>query len=514
MIDNENKNINDESNDGSAEDVKAFSWGWREEEPKAENPAQDTPAQEAPVEEKTAEEIKAEDAPAKETPAEESVAEETSAEGNSGEQTEEKSEEKTEESIQNNTEEPKEAKEEKAEKPQEKQKAKKSMALPASCILSACSIILLVAFGLLAAFGVFPFGNGQSVNIGVSGLGQTQPNTEASSELLEDFLNSVVMVQARNDTTISMGTGVIITEDGYIVTNHHVIEDTDTVTVQLYGEKNAIDATVVGFKAEDDIAVLKIERTGLRAAPFAKSSDVRYGERVYAIGHPESTEFSWSIAEGIISCPHRQLMIYDDEGILERKLNVVQTDAALNQGNSGGPLINVRGEIVGIVTLKRSNSVGLGFALPADGVLIDVTAIIKTGSADGVDSGISKPRPLLGITGVGVKGDTYYKNVTQNGQTSIEEVDEAYAKANPKTTFYAPVAGVHVSMTSPGSDAAKHLKTNDVITEVNGQPVTTIYDVMRIVNEFDGGDKVSITYYRDGKYTTVELTLKTSKEIG
>jgi S1-C subfamily serine protease len=194
-------------------------------------------------------------------------------------------------------------------------------------------------------------------------------------------------------------------------------------------------------------------------------------------------------------------------------MNVVQTDAAVNHGNSGGPIINVRGEIVGIVTFKRTDSAGMGFALPADGVLIDVTAIIETGSAANVSSGIYMPRPLMGITGVGVKADTYYKNVMNNGQSAIEEVDEAYAKANPNTTFYAPVAGVHVSLTSPGSDAAKHLKVNDVITEVNGKPVASIYDVMDIVNAFNGGDKIAVTYYRDGKYPTVELTLKTSREL-
>jgi len=492
MTDNENKNINRGGENGSGEDAKAFSWGWREEEPKTQ------PAKESPSEDTRAEETAAED---------ELADAEKSAEESLKEQSGEKAEEKAEEQ-------PEEKPEEKSEEKSEEKRRKKSLALPVSCILSACSIILLVAFGILTVLGAFPLGGGQTVNIGVSNLGQTQTNTEASANLLEDSLRSVVLIQARSDTSISTGTGVIISENGYVVTNYHVIEATDTVTVQLYGEDIAIDAEVVGFHAEDDLAVLKIDRDGLRAAPFAKSDDVRYGEKVYAIGHPEGAEFSWSITEGIVSCPKRQLMLYDNEGILEKKMNVVQTDAAVNHGNSGGPIINVRGEIVGIVTLKRSDSAGMGFALPADGVLIDVTAIIKTGSANGVDSGISKPRPLLGITGVGVKGDTYYRNITENGQTSIEEVDEAYAKANPKTTFYAPVAGVHVSMTSPGSDAAKYLKTNDVITEVNGKPVTTIYDVMDIVNEFNGGDQVSITYFRNGEYKTVKVTLKTSKEIG
>lgn len=470
MIENENNNINNEGEGNTAEDVKAFNWGWREEE--------STNTVEPTVEESTN----------AEEPEEESEAEESEAEEPEGEEPE-------------------------AKEPPKKQRTKKSLALPISCILSACSIVLLLAFALSIILGIFPLGGRQIINIGVSDLGQTQPETEASAELLEDFLNSVVLIQARSDTSISTGTGVIITKDGYIITNYHVIDDTDTVTVQLYGEDIAIDAEVVGFHEDDDIAVLKIDRDGLRAAPFAKSSDVRYGETVYAIGNPEGAEFSWSITRGIVSSPRRQLMLYNTEGILEKKMNVVQTDAAVNHGNSGGPLINVRGEIVGIITLKRSESAGMGFALPADGVLVDVTAIIETGSAESVSSGISMPRPLLGITGVGVKENTYYQTVIQNGQSAIEEVTEPYAKAHPETTFYAAVTGVHVSAVSAGSDAANYLKVDDIITEVNGKPVTNIYDVMDIVNEFNGGDKVTIKYYRGGKYTTVQVTLRTSKDL-
>ena len=491
MIDNENKNINNEGEGNTGEDVKAFTWGWREEEtppagePKAEESATGNEGDlaEEPTEKST----------------EESV-EEPEPDANEGESAEKEGEFAKEASSANDAE-------------PEKKKKGKNLVLPVSCILSACSIVVLVAFALSIMLGIFPLGGRQIINIGVSDLGQTQPETEASAELLEDFLNSVVLIQARSETSISTGTGVIITKDGYIITNYHVIDDTDTVTVQLYGEDIAIDAEVVGFHEDDDVAVLKIDRDGLRAAPFAKSSDVRYGEKVYAVGNPEGAEFSWSITEGIVSSPRRQLMLYNTEGILEKKMNVVQTDAAVNHGNSGGPLINVRGEIVGIITLKRSESAGMGFALPADGVLVDVTAIIETGSAESASSGISMPRPLLGITGVGVKEKTYYQNVIQNGQSAIEEVTEPYAKAHPETTFYAAVTGVHVSAISAGSDAANYLKADDIITEVNGKPVTHIYDVMDIVNEFNGGDKVTIKYYRNGKYTTVQVTLRTSKDL-
>ncbi len=495
MIDNENNNINGED---SQEDVKAFSWGWREEERPEEKPegqSEDKPEEQS------------ENRSEKQT--EEETAETESGDTESGAKEEGAAENGT--IGQSACHEPPRSKE------------KKSKALLVSSILSAGSIVLLVAFALSVLLGFFPAVNGanaakpganNTTNVTVSNIGSTQPDTEASADLLADFMNSVVLIQARSNLSISTGSGAIITEDGYIVTNYHVIENADAVTVQLYGEDVAVDAAVVGYHVNDDIAVLKIERDGLRAATFAKSSDVRYGEKVYAVGNPEGAEFAWSVTTGIVSSPNRQLMFYGDDGVLEKKMNVVQTDAPVNPGNSGGPLINARGEIIGIITLKRSDSAGMGFALPADGVLIDVMAIMQTGSADNVSSGIYMPRPLLGITGVGVKEKTYYKNVTSNGQSAIEEVDEAYALTHPKNTFYAAVTGVYVSAISEGSDAANYLKVNDIITEVNGKPVAIIYDVMDVVNAFNGGDQVEITYYRDGEYKTARVTLKTSQEIG
>ena len=500
MIDNENNNVNGEER--ADEELKAFNWGWREDGSSAEERA----AAEEHAEEKSEER----DPESDEKPAEEQA-----------EDPQRESAAYTEEGNEGGARWGEPAAE---PEPTKKKREKKGNALSLAAILSATSIVLLIAFALMVVLGIFPIPtNGQiaglggttnTTNITVSNLGKTESDTVASPDLLADFMSSVVLIQARSNLAISTGSGAIITKDGYIVTNYHVIEGADAVTVQLYGEDISVDAAVVGYHVNDDIAVLKIEREGLRAATFAKSSDVRYGEKVYAIGNPEGAEFAWSVTTGIVSSPNRQLMFYGDDGVLEKKMNVVQTDAPVNPGNSGGPLINVRGEIIGIVTLKRSDSAGMGFALPADGVLVDVMAIMQTGSADHVSSGIYMPRPLLGITGVGVKGDTYYKNVTTNGQSGIEEVDEAFAATHPKTTFYAAVTGVYVSAISEGSDAANHLKVNDIITEVNGKPVAIINDVMDVVNAFNGGDSVEITYYRDGEYHTARVTLKTSREIG
>ena len=394
-------------------------------------------------------------------------------------------------------------------KSSEPQRKKRSLALGAACILSAVSIFLLLTFSFSVFLGLIPITPTYTPNTNNT---PTSPEEDASPALIEDFLNSVVIVKGTGITSISTGTGVIISADGYIITNYHVIEGCNSVTVELYGEDTAQKAQVVGYHEDDDVAVLKISRTGLRAATFVDSNAVRYGEKVYAIGTPEGAEYGWSVTQGIVSCPNRQLMIYDDEGVLEKKMNVVQTDASVNHGNSGGPIINVRGEIVGIVTLKRTDSVGMGFALPANGVLIDAEAIIKNGNANGVDSGISMPRPLLGITGVGVVEGTFYESFSNKDGSGVTIVDEDYAKKNPQTTFYAAKTGVYVSATSAGADAAKHMQKGDIITEINGNPVATIYQVMSIINEYNGGDTVDVTYYRAGKYNTVTVELRSAAE--
>ena len=399
---------------------------------------------------------------------------------------------------------------EKAEKEEKQTKKQRSFALSLSCILSAVSILLLITFGFGLMTGLIPIDRHYSPP--TTNDSPTAPDTEITPTLLEDFLNSVVVVKGTGVTSISTGTGVIISANGYIITNYHVIEGCSSVTVELFGENTAEKARVIGYHEDDDVAVLKIDRKDLRAATFVDSDSVRYGEKVYAIGTPEGADYGWSVTQGIVSCPMRQLMIYNDDGTLQKKMNVVQTDASVNHGNSGGPIINVRGEVVGIVTLKRSDSAGMGFALPADGVLIDAEAIIKTGNADGVNSGISMPRPLLGITGVGVVEGTFYESFSDEEGSGVNVVDEEYAKQHPSTTFYAPITGVYVSATSKGADAAKHVKKGDIITEINGNVVATIYQVMDVINEYNGGDTVTIKYYRDGSYYTATVTLRSAND--
>ena len=389
-----------------------------------------------------------------------------------------------------------------------KQKNKKGTC---ALILSIVATLLTLTTLVCSVMGIFPLfdGAGGVVNLLVSGGGSGEDvSGDTSSDMLEDVINSVVLVKTTTASGTGIGTGIILSADGYIATNYHVVDQAKSITVTTY-DSQALQAELVGYSEVDDLAVLKVKADSLRPATFAKSSECRIGESVFAIGFPEGDEYGWSVTKGIVSCPDREIKIYDSEGILEKKMYVIQTDTPVNPGNSGGPLINSRGEVLGIITLKLANSAGMGFAIPSDGALELITAIIETGSADSVNSSVTKGRPLIGITGVGVEANKWYESYTDGAKSGIREVDEEYAKANPDTAFYAAIKGVHVSIVNSKMDAANKIKVGDILTKVDGVEVTNIYQVMDLVNKHNGGDEIEIVFYRDGKYHTINVILGT-----
>lgn len=378
-------------------------------------------------------------------------------------------------------------------------------AFGAAAVLSAIAIMLLLALTVGLMLGLIPMGEKNDVIYLQVSNGNSQKNYDDDSEMIADFLNSVVVVSVERTTGTGTGTGVILTENGYIVTNYHVVEGASSIYVKLYGTEQNIKAKLIAYKEHDDIAVLKIEKTGLRRATFVNDcSNCKVGERVYAVGAPEGTDYSWSVTQGIISSVNRELKIYDNSGTMEKKMRMIQTDAPVNPGNSGGPLINAAGEVVGIVTMKLENSAGMGFALPSDGVLPIVEAIMKNGNADNVVSTISSGRPLMGVTCVSVQKNTWYKHT----ETGIEKVEEEFANSHPKITFFAEEDGVYVKNTTKGMDAHGKLLAGDIITKVNGTRVYTQYQLMGVLNNLRGGDKVTLTFYRGGDYYDISITLK------
>lgn len=268
------------------------------------------------------------------------------------------------------------------------------------------------------------------------------------------------------------GSGFVITENGYILTNYHVIDGVEDLKV-TFADGTTYDATLVGGEEANDIAVLKIEATGLRPVVVGNSSDLKVGEQVVAIGNPLG-ELTFTLTAGYVSALDRLITMSDGTAI-----NVMQTDAAINSGNSGGPLFNIYGECIGITNAKYSNNgssqasiEGIGFAIPIGDVLDMVTDIMEKGYVTG--------KPSVGIL--------------------MEEVsDEAIYR-------YGIPDGAYVSAVLEDSCADKAgLQVGDIITTVGDTAIATREELQDAVKAYRAGDTVTFTVYRDGE--TVELTL-------
>lgn len=273
-----------------------------------------------------------------------------------------------------------------------------------------------------------------------------------------------------------VGTGMIINEEGYILTNYHVVEGAQQVKVTLSNNKQ-VNAKVVNYDANYDVAVVKItDNVKVPAVvEIGDSDNLQVGESVVAIGNPLGTDFFGSVTTGIVSALNRKI---DGDGNTSKQgessssgLSYIQTDAAINSGNSGGPLINARGQVIGINTakIKQSGVEGLGFAIPINAVKNKI-------------SDLSKPVLMIGIQG--------------------REIDKTLSEQ------YSLPIGLYIQDVTEFSPAEKAgLKRGDVITKFDGQKVTTFNEVTTIKNKHKSGDQVSVTISRDGKETNLTLTL-------
>jgi serine protease Do/serine protease DegQ len=282
-------------------------------------------------------------------------------------------------------------------------------------------------------------------------------------------------VRGREQKTQGLGSGVIISADGYILTNNHVVEDADELKVSLNDGRELI-AKVVGTDPKTDIAVIKIDADKLPALTIADSDRLRVGDVVFAIGNPLGV--GQTVTMGIISATGRRVGILSEVGGYE---DFIQTDAAINMGNSGGALVDARGRLVGINSAIISNnqgSIGIGFAIPLNIARAVMKSLIEVGYV---------PRGYLGVS------------------TNPEPLNPELAESLnlPKDT-----KGVLVTDVTAKSAAAKAgIKQEDVITAINDKPVTTRDDLRLLVAQFAPGTKVTIKLFRDGKPQTVEVTL-------
>ena len=270
----------------------------------------------------------------------------------------------------------------------------------------------------------------------------------------------------------SAGSGFILTPDGYIVTNYHVVEDASTIKITLYNG-DTYDAVYIGGDEDYDIAVIKIESSGLQAVTLGNSEGLNVGDRVLAIGNPLG-ELTFSMSGGMVSSVNRTI------NVSGTPFNMIQTDTSINPGNSGGPLFNQYGEVVGIVSAKYSSYAnaaveGLGFAIPIN----DVQAMIE----DIMTNGFVTNKPYLGITGGTMTEQMaaqYRYNITQG--VFVYSVEEGLAAAN---------AG---------------LKLGDVITKIDDHDIASMEDLTSVKKYYSAGDTCTFTIYREGASTTVELT--------
>lgn len=314
----------------------------------------------------------------------------------------------------------------------------------------------------------------ERVTLTLSPAGET-PLT--AQEIYERCAPSIVAVSAFPDETSDdsyyWGSGVILTEDGYILTNSHVVEGTCRARITLWDDTE-YDALLVGYDPRTDVAVLKIDAHGLTAAAFASTDSLLVGDAVYAIGNPLGKEFRSTMTEGIISGINRDISY---NGVTN---SLLQTSAPINEGNSGGALISVYGQVVGITNMKMSSRYigsvsieGVAFAIPSGTVKTIADSLLESDEVRG--------RPALGVT------------VGKVPQAAMEEYDLP--------------AGLYVSAVSEGSDcAAKGIVTGDVLLAANGTELSVNEDLTGIIAGLSVGDEITLTVWHEGE--TRDVTVK------
>ena len=308
---------------------------------------------------------------------------------------------------------------------------------------------------------------------------QPQPTPESEELTLQEIYKkcapSVVGITAMvSDTSFFWGTGIVISEDGFIATNAHIIEGAYSASVTLWDDRE-FEALLVGIDSVSDLAVLKIEADGLTAAEFC-SDQVSVGDAVAAIGNPLGAELRGTLTNGIISAISRDIP-YNNHS-----MTLLQTNAAINEGNSGGPLINMYGQVIGITNMKALSTgvEGIGFAIPTASIRPIVNALLADGRVSG--------RVSIGIT-VG-------------------------AVSSAASEYYDLPEGLYISAVAEGSDAEKQgIQSGDMLLAVNGQAVTTTYDVSAVKDGLKVGDTVTLTIYRDGKTFDVDVKLVDTNDI-
>ena len=348
-------------------------------------------------------------------------------------------------------------------------------------VFMAIGFIILVALisvascaAYLAASGYLNItGNSEykvnQISSGVTSVSSSETGALSTPEIIQKVLPSVVGITTATVSGSGSGSGIVFSEDGYIVTNQHVIKDAISVTATLSDGKE-YEATVVGQDERTDLAVIKINAGNLTAAEIGDSDELVQGETVLVIGNPLGETLSGSTTQGIVSALGREIEV---EGKI---MHYIQTDAAVNPGNSGGPLVNQAGLVVGVTSAKISSSYteGLGFAIPINDAVPVIEELINNGYVSG--------RPIIGISGENVSAQV--------------------------SALYKIPQGVYVRYIDPDSGAyLSGIQAGDVITALNGTEIKTISELNNQRDNYKAGDTVTLTVYRNGKTLDIDVVL-------
>ena len=306
-----------------------------------------------------------------------------------------------------------------------------------------------------------------------------------AAEVYAKNVNSTVGIQTsitstnlwgQQTTSAASGSGFILTADGYIVTNYHVIQNANSVTVSTYGG-TSYSAKIVGYDESNDLAVLKIEATGLSPVVLGSSEKLNVGDTVLAIGNPLG-ELTFSLTTGVVSALNREVTF--SGGTV---MDLLQTDCAINSGNSGGALFNLYGEVVGITNAKYSGSSSSGasidniaFAIPIDSVRAIVESIIEKGYYS---------KPVIGV--------------------SVTDVDENSRQLG------IPAGAWVKGVTAGGAAEAAGIQANDVITAINGTEISGVSDLKRILAKASAGDELSLVIWRKNQSLTLTVVVREAK---
>ncbi|MBS6942845.1 MAG: trypsin-like peptidase domain-containing protein [Clostridiales bacterium] len=361
--------------------------------------------------------------------------------------------------------------------------------------MQVCIAVLCLAVGISIGILAFSGRSGQisqveptaspSATAAPNNGQSTTPNTGSSNlaDVIDSVMPSVVSItttqyaqRAGTEVASGYGSGFVYSADGLIATNNHVVEGAGRIYVTLNGDEQQYEAEVVATDSYSDLAILKIDKTGLTPVKFGSSSSLRLGDTVFVIGSPYNGLFANSVSSGIVSGLNREMVLNS------ATQTFIQTDAAVNPGNSGGPMFNANGELVGIITRKSMLSTvtgettsieGIGFAIPSD---------VASPVLEQLAQGQQVPRSGIGIMG---------SSLTEQGK-------QAYNVEN----------GIYVASVSKGGPAEKAgLEVGDIITKLDGQAIGSMDEMIQLMESKNIGDSITLTYVRNGQENTATVTI-------